>query len=394
MAGVVAEAPGGAADPSLAEEAVSMHESLTGWLEVNRAALEAVSGMRGQAIETQVAEERELIRALDEAGWTRRGWPADAGGAGGTAISRAVLYDRLAAAGLPIPEAFVLLETLGPVLTRYAPDLARRHLPGILSGRTIWAQGFSEPDAGSDLAALRCRAEPSASGFVLRGQKTWTTLGHLADFALVLARTGEPGYRDLSAFWVDLADPHVTVRPITAANGRHEFAEMFFDEVVIPAGHLIGAIGQGWEIAMYLLQYERGMYAWLRQAVLHNRLATGVNLMNPADHDALRAVGSAFILLTALRRRSWATVEQLAADLSPGPEISVDKILLAQAEQAVHDAVRTIGAAAFLFDGGEEWSMRRDEWFYSRASSIFGGAIDVQRNIVADRVLKLSKSAR
>jgi alkylation response protein AidB-like acyl-CoA dehydrogenase len=310
---------------------------------------------------------------------------------------RAVLYDELAAADVEIPEAYVILETLGPLLVAFAPQLAAHHLPRFLAGKELWGQGFSEPGAGSDLAGLRTRAELVEDGYRLNGQKTWTTLGQFASRAAVLARTGPPdsAHRGLTMLWVDLSAPGVTVRAITASNGRDEFAEMFFDDVDVPASGLIGEVGGGWAAAMYLLQYERGMYAWLRQAVLHRRLRQAAAAAPAsASASAVAALGRAQRLCAGLRARSRSTVLRLSAGENPGPEISVDKVLLGQSEQAVFDACRRLGAEAMVVGDDAASATLREEWFYSRASTIFGGAADIQRDILADRVLGLPRVAR
>ncbi|HEY3716126.1 MAG TPA: acyl-CoA dehydrogenase family protein [Jatrophihabitantaceae bacterium] len=345
--------------------------------------------------------ERTLLAMLAEAGWSRRGWPEEVGGLGGPVLLRAVLYDELAAFGLEIPEAYVILETLGPLLVAFAPSLAARHLPASLAGREIWGQGFSEPDAGSDLAHLRTRAAArDDGGFRLSGQKSWTTLGQFSEFAAVLARTGtaEEAHRGLTMLWVDLRASGATVRPITASNGRDEFAEMFFDEVDVPADGLIGEVGGGWAAAMYLLQYERGMYAWQRQAVLNRRLreaiASAGTSSQPVAASTRIALGRALHAVTALRARSRRTVTRLSDGENPGPEISIDKAMLGQAEQLAFDALRQLNRTRATLGGDPHDQQLREEWFYSRASTIFGGAIDVQRDVVAERVLGLRRSGR
>jgi acyl-CoA dehydrogenase len=383
--------------PSLS---VSEHAAeLRGWLAASAAALDPFRVRAAGGIDAAVRHDRALLRLLYESGWSRWGWPIAAGGLGGPVALRAVLYDEMAAAGVELPEAYVILETLGPVLVRFAPKLAADHLSAFLSGTQLWGQGFSEPDAGSDLAQLRTSARSVDGGLVLSGQKTWTTLGQVADYAAVLARTGAPdsGHRGLTMLWVDLRAPGVTVRAIQAANGRDEFAEMFFDDVVVPAPNVIGTVGEGWSAAMYLLQYERGMYAWLRQAILHRRLRDLVMRCHnspDARPSAVAALGRALSACAALRARSRRTVLRLSAGENPGPEISIDKILLAQAEQATFDAVRQLEWPAMALSRSDTAIGHREEWFYSRASSIFGGAIEVQRDIVAERVMNLPRGRR
>jgi alkylation response protein AidB-like acyl-CoA dehydrogenase len=379
----------------LAAPTVSAHSAaLRSWLDI--AQLCAYRGRPAHSIAASVEHDRPLLRQLHEAGWSRWGWPESAGGPGGPILLRAVLYDELAAAGLEIPEAFVILETLGPLLVRFAPDLAALHLPRFLDGSELWGQGFSEPEAGSDLARVRTRADVTADGFVLNGHKVWTTLGQFAQYAAVLARTGEPSsaHRGLSMLWVDLGAAGVTVRPIAAANGRDEFAEMYFDDVFVPRTGLIGEVGGGWAAAMYLLQFERGMYAWLRQAVLHRRLREAAARAADAGPAARDALGRAILATAALRARSRHTVSRLSAGENPGPEISIDKALLGQAEHLTFDAIRLLDWPGMSLGGRNEDAAAREEWFYSRASTIFGGAIDVQRDIVAERVLGLPRSSR
>lgn len=335
-----------------------------------------------------------LLRALHDEDWNRHGWPEDVGGVGGDVRYRAILYDELSRAGFPSPEQNVILETVGPPVVRFAPELAAKYLPGCLRGEEVWCQGFSEPEAGSDLASLRCRATAEGDDFVVNGQKTWTTLGHLADRMALLCRTGaaDSRHRGLSMLLVDMRSPGVTVRPIALANGLNEVSEVFFTDVRVPRQRLIGEVDGGWAVAMHLLQFERGMYAWMRQAVLLGLLCQLVGHVRVReDSAARRALGNAHLAITVLRAKSGATVERLARDEDVGPGASADKILLAQAEQTLLDAARELlGGELELGEGAfpDHW---RAAWFYTRASSIYGGSAEIQRSIIADRVLGLPK---
>ena len=374
--------------------------ALASWLAAHADELSAWRRRAPGGIDASVEHDRPLLALLHDAGWSRHGWPEEVGGLGGPVALRAVLYDELAADDVEIPEAFVILETLGPLLAAFAPHLAARHLPRFLRGDEVWGQGFSEPEAGSDLAGLRTRAEPDGDGYRVSGQKIWTTLGQFASHAAVLARTGtqDSAHRGLTMLWIDLSSPGVSVRPITASNGRDEFAEMFFDDVPVPGDGVIGEVGGGWAAAMYLLQYERGMYAWLRQAVLHRRLRELAHLGREGAVDAapsaVAALGRAQRLCAGLRVRSRTTVLRLSAGENPGPEISIDKVLLGLSEQAVFDAWRQVRWPQMALSDESDWATIRDEWFYSRASTIFGGAADIQRDIIAERVLRLPRGQR
>src|SRR6202161_3691935 len=357
----------------------------------------AVDKWRGSYID-DVAEEMRfsagLLHVLYDAGFGRYGLPSAVGGLGGDVRHWAVLFDELARAGITPAGQHSLLVTLAYPLSKFAPRLATEYLPEFLSGDGWWGQGFSESEAGSDLAALRCRARRDSGGYVVSGPKIWASHAETATRLFLLARTGTPEsrHRGLSMILVDVDAPGVTVRPIRLASGRAELAECFFDDVRVPADRLIGAEGEGWAVAMYLLQYERAAWAWLRAAGLLQRLGTVVGLLShratPAP-AAGKVVGTVYLALLSLRARSVDTVRRLAAGQTVGPEASADKLLLGACEQSVYDAARALLGSGFLFgDAGRQW---REEWWYSRTTTIYGGSAEVQRGIIADRVFKLPK---
>ena len=262
----------------------------------------------------------------------------------------------------------------------------------VLRGDEVWCQGFSEPDAGSDLASLRCRAAATPDGWTLSGQKVWSSLGSVSQRTAMLARTADGGHRGISMLLVDLDAPGCVVRPIRASSGRNEFAELFFDETPVGADRIIGELNGGWAVAMYLLQWERGMYAWQRQAVLHARLADLVAEVDPSDSVAETMLADAWVRLTAVRAAAAATVRRLAEGQNPGPEISVDKILLSTAEQSLSECYRRLLPLRFTFGHAVDDQVHRADWFYSRMATIYGGALDIQRSILAERVLGLPRS--
>lgn len=337
-------------------------------------------------------EHAALVRLLHDQGFGRYGYPAEAGGLGGDVRHCAVLYDELSAHDLPVPEQYLLLSVLGPPLVRFAPAIAASLLPAFLRGDEWWGQGFSEPEAGSDLASLRCRATNTGNGYVLSGQKLWTSHGATAARIVVLARTGTPQsrHKGLSMLLVDADSPGVTVRPVLLASGRAELAECYFDEVPLPRNRLIGAEGQGWAVAMYLLQFERAVYAWLRSTHLMRRLRVLAG-RTTRSADAHRLLGESYLDLIALRSRSIRTVRRLARGETVGPEASADKILLGTAEQSVLDAARDLIGCDFALGDTPDVHPWREEWWYSRTTTIYGGAAEVQRSIIADRVLTLPK---
>jgi alkylation response protein AidB-like acyl-CoA dehydrogenase len=372
---------------------LTLTEDFRAWISGHAAELAPFTRRVPVEIEKQVEHERVLQRLLWDAGWLRRGWPESSGGTGGTALDRGALYDALWRAGYLLPESMAAVEVIGPAVITYAPELARTLLPAYLRGDEIWCQGFSEPGSGSDLASIRTRVEDRGDSLRITGQKIWASQGSFSDRCLLLARSGDrdSGHRGLSMLLVDLDQPGVETRPIRAASGRNEFAEIFFDDAGASRDRLLGQLGDGWGIAMSLLQWERGMYGWQRQAYLHARMEEVLREARVPVDPAL--VGQVYASLCALRLKCRGTLRALAAGEAPGPDISIDKLLLSAAEQSVLD----LAAAALGTDfatGDDEFSAEiRDEWFYSRATSIYGGAAEIQRNIVADRVLRLPKES-
>ncbi|GGL12672.1 acyl-CoA dehydrogenase family protein [Nocardia jinanensis] len=327
---------------------------------------------------------------LYEQGWLAQGWPAELGGLGGDVLTRTAVYDELGQRGIFVPTTVNSVEVIAPMLLKYAPDLAREHLPALISGREAWCQGFSEPEAGSDLAALRLRAAPAdGDGWILSGQKVWSTRAVGADRCVVLARTGAPEsrHRGLSLFLVDMTAAGLDCRPIGDMTGTEHFGELFFDAVRVPADRLIGTVDHGWEAAMYLFQWERGVFAWLRQAVLH---ATLRGLDAGGERWGLERFGSAYQDVTALRLRSLATIRALAAGRSSGPQVSVDKLLLSRAERSVQDLSDLLRPVA-IDDGAPDRDERVHDFLHSRSASIYGGSAEVQRTIVATQILGLPR---
>jgi alkylation response protein AidB-like acyl-CoA dehydrogenase len=335
-------------------------------------------------------------------GWNRYGWPEAAGGLGGNEIHRAVLYEELGQAMLPIPAQAWTLEVMGPTILKFAPHLAGQYLPRYLDGSEWWGQGFSEPESGSDLASLRTRAvEDGSGGFVVNGQKIWTSQGATAKRLCVLVRTGAPEsrHRGLTMLLIDTDTPGMTVRPIALASGRRELAEVFFDDVRVPPQRLVGEIGAGWAVTMFLMQYERGMYGYaaLNKVLMElGRLREYMITVaaSPAQRERFARV---YLDVIAAQARAATTVRRLAAGQSVGPESSIDKLLCSQAERAVHDLILDVAREHMMAagtGGGAELDTARAEWWYSRAATIMGGTAEVQRGIIADHILRLPKERR
>jgi len=375
---------------------VSYRAELHAWLDANHAEL-APRYVPPGTLDEHVAQMQRVKRVLFDAGWMQHGWPERVGGKGGSPMLRTELGAALAVRGYTDPGLFSLIEVLAPTLIDFAPPaLAAEVVPRLLSGAELWCQGFSEPDSGSDLASLRCRAAPeggdarTAVRWVINGQKVWTSLAQFSERCVLLTRTGpaESRHRGITAFFVDMDTPGIAVRPIEMLNGDLEFAEVFFDDVVVPAERMLGEPNGGWAVAMSILPYERSSCFWQRIAWLYGRLQRLVEAV-PDDDRAAEVVGEAYVRLHALRARSRATQHRLAQTGTIGAETSIDKVLIATAEQHLYDAVRQLLPGTIEMDegvAGEEW---RSEYLYSRAATIYGGTAEVQRNIIARRLLDL-----
>ena len=362
----------------------------------------------------------ELPRALDDrmsvlrrwqaacyaAGYVGRAWPAEFGGGGRPPVEQIIVDQELAAAGAPEFVNIVGLDVLGPSLLRFGNDDQRqRHIPAILSADEIWCQGFSEPEAGSDLASLRTRAVEDGDNFVINGQKTWVSWGQYATWCGLLARTDDsvPRHRGISMLIVDMTSPGVEVRPMTQITGHAEFSELFLDDVVVPRENLLGQLGDGWKIAMHTLGHERGTAALPRQVKLRTWLDRAVSVAAQrevdgrpvlANPEAQTALARALIEIEVLRHHAYRTVGEFLNGGAVGPESSSVKLLMAEAEQRLAATVLEVLGPALL-DGDPDHVHENDFWYetylYSRAASVYGGTRQIQRDIIADRVLALPK---
>lgn len=345
-------------------------------------------------------------RQLRARGWFGAHWPVEYGGLGWGKLKQWVLEDELARQGAPwlIPFGITYV---GPVIFTFGSEKQKsRFLGPILNSDTWWAQGFSEPGAGSDLANLGMSARRDGHSYVLNGQKTWTTLAQYADFAFVLARTerSEKPQQGISFLLVDLASPGVSVRHIASIDRCHHLNEMFFDDVRVPMENLVGEAGGGWRYAKFLLSQERLLVAEVGKA--RRLLAELLELARktcpdlPADSAWRKALISIDIEIAGLEALCLDLLGQAEAGSEPGPEASMLKIVGSELMQRLNgmmlDLVARNGLAyhapalsgeqAGAFDGNAG-AIR--EYLHGRASTIYGGSNEIQRNIIAKTVLGL-----
>jgi alkylation response protein AidB-like acyl-CoA dehydrogenase len=355
-------------------------------------------------LDERMAFLREWQRHCYEAGYVGRAWPAEFGGGGRPPVEQIIVDEELAAAGAPEFPNIVGLDVIGPSLLAFGTDAQRaRFVPPILSAEEVWCQGFSEPEAGSDLASLRARAVERDGEFVVSGQKTWTSWGQFARWCGVLARTEGPEtrHKGISFLIVDMEAPGVEVRPMTQITGHAEFSELFLDDVVVPQGDLLGARGQGWQIALHTLAHERGTAALPRQVKLRtwvDRLAADARERTIGGRpigdreDVQVAIARALIAVEVLRHHASRTVGRFLDGEPVGPESSSVKLVMADAEQrAAATALDVLGESLYApeLGHGAENADWYETYLFSRTATVLGGTQQIQRNIIADRILRL-----
>ena len=359
---------------------------LVAWLDEHADDLRVPSP--GDGLTEDVARTRHNQRVLWSAGWLRCGWPESVGGLGGPPMLRAVVVEEATVRNLLYETLLAVTEVLVPTTISVGPELSSRYAEAFLSGEEGWCQGFSEPNAGSDLASLRCSAVDDGDCWVVNGQKIWTSYAQFASRILLLVRTGtvESRHRGISAVLVDMDSPGVTVRPLHGINDQDEFSETFFDDVRVPKDRLIGDLNGGWGVAMSILRSERGTIFWTLSAWMLKELEGLLHDAELSEVDDER-LGHALASIVALRSRSWTTQHRMALEAITTPETSIDKILMATAEQEFFDLAREALEGIMEFGESEAARRWRSGYMYSRAASIYGGTAEIQRNIVADQVL-------
>ncbi|MFE7223691.1 acyl-CoA dehydrogenase family protein [Nocardioides sp. NPDC057577] len=340
-------------------------------------------------------------RYLAEHGWTCLGWPEEHGGRGLPLFQQVIFHEEYARADAPVRVNHLGEELLGPTLIAHGTPAQRdRFLPKIVAAEELWCQGYSEPGAGSDLAGVRTRATLDGDQWVVDGQKVWTSNAHLSDWCFVVCRT-EPGstrHHGLSYLLVPMAQPGVDVRPIEQLTGTSEFNEVFFDGAVTAADLVVGKPGDGWKVAMATLGFERGVSTIGQQVGFARELETveeAARANGAIDDPGIAArLAQAQVGLEVLRLHALRTLSAYDSG-SSGPEASVSKLLWARWHRDLGElAMDVVGLAGLTT--GEDYALDRLQslYLFSRADTIYGGSDEIQRNIIAERVLGLPREAR
>jgi alkylation response protein AidB-like acyl-CoA dehydrogenase len=377
-------------DLTFSAKETAFRDELRRWLADNPPDPEPATG--GE--DANLAWRRDWQRRLYDAGWAAPGWPAEFGGRGATLTESAIYFEELGRARVPLPANVLGLLLGGPTLMVWGtPEQKERYLPPILSAEEIWCQGFSEPDAGSDLAALKTRAVKDGDDYLVTGQKVWTSGAQYSKWCMLVARTDPavPKHKGLTYFLLDMEQPQVQIRPLRQITGEAEFNELFLEEARIPAANVIGGEGNGWMVALTTLMNERAGLGFALQVRLRQMLddlfaeaaARGL-LDDPLYADALAEL---HVRCETIRLLAWKGLSAAEKYGQPGPEGSLVKWLWSDTNQRLTQlAADIVGPEALT--AGTRWSY---ELLRARGNTIEGGTTEVLKNIVAERVLGLPR---
>jgi alkylation response protein AidB-like acyl-CoA dehydrogenase len=351
---------------------------------------------------------RDWQRRLNAAGLLGLQWPKEYGGQSASPAEVAIFSEEAAFVRAPDPLNVLGLYLAGPtIMVHGTPEQKRRHIPKILSCEEVWCQGFSEPGSGSDLASLRTRAEAVGDHFLVNGQKVWTSYAHYADWCMLLARTDPqaPKHRGLSFLLVDMKSPGVTVKPLRQMTGEADFNETFFDNVEVPRANVLGAVNDGWRVAMTTLANERGAGGVAAGARYLAALMAIVELCRrskrngkpaPADPLIRQQLAQLYVDLRGLRCTGYRIATMLRDGTASGPISSIVKLTWSELNQRMQNFVMELQGPASQFVAGCDYAVENGRWQYeflrSRANTIEAGTSEVQRGILAERVLGLPKA--
>ena len=371
--------------------------------------------LEGDDIHTFVTEWR---KTLHEAGYLAPGWPVEYGGGGLSALEQVIIAEEFARAGVPTggPNDVFGIQMLGnTLLLRGSDEQKAHHLPRILSGADTWCQGYSEPNAGSDLGNIGLRAVLDGDQWVLNGQKIWTSAGHLADHIFTLARTDPdaPKHKGISFLLVDMRQPGVEVRPIKMISGESEFNEIFYTDAVVPKDDVVGGVNNGWAVAMTLLGFERGEAAAMMPIRFQSELERLIELAQERglnDDPLIRQrLAWCHARVQIMRYNGMRTLTKFLAGHHPGPDGAISKLYWSEYHLAVSElAVDILGADALAPTGRPPSSAFQTDdagapnssaswvgtFLNARAGTIYAGSSQIQRNIIGEMVLGLPKEPR
>ncbi len=389
-------------DLGLTPNELKFRDELRAWLKANLPKKSSHAIRTGESAAAYYQYLKDWQRKLYDGGYTGIAWPKEFEGRGATFIEQAIFQEELALADAPELFGTIGLSLVGPTIIAVGTEEQKKHyLPQMLSGAAIWCQGFSEPNAGSDLASLETKALLDGDHFVVNGQKIWTSYAHIADLCMLVVRTDSnvPKHKGITCLLVDMKSPGISVRPLKMMSGDSAFNEMFFSNLRVPTSCVLGKVNEGWNVALTALSNERanlgvGLYVAFKRnldALVEQARKLRRHGKTVIEDSVLRQkLAQAFVELEVFRLNTTRALSNLATGV-PGPEGSIQKLYWSELNQRnAQIAMEVLGPHAQLtdFDGGR-WTYN---YLRSRGNTIEAGTSEVQRNIIAQRVLGLPRS--
>jgi len=387
-------------DLTLTPEQLQFRDELRAWLSANAPSPAA----RGdESMQQRFERLRVWQRKLHQAGWAGVAWPKEYGGRGASLMEQVIFLEELARAQAPPMANTLGLGLIGPTIIHFGTEeQKRRYLPKILSADEIWCQGFSEPNAGSDVAGIRTEAKADGDHFIINGHKVWNSYGWIADWCALVVRTdpSAPRHDGLTYILVDMKTPGVEVRPIRQMSGESEFAELYFKDVRVPAANVLGKVNQGWKVALGTLMHERATLGASITIVYRRSFDRLVELTrqrglsgNPLVRQKL---AQAYTELEVFRLNQMRAISRVSSSGVPGPEGSILKIFWSEYNQRFQQIAQEILGPYGMLEAGSPCAIDDGDWAYgflrTRGNTIEAGTSEIQRNIIGHFVLGLPKS--
>jgi alkylation response protein AidB-like acyl-CoA dehydrogenase len=393
-------------DLKLSPEELQFRDEVRAWLGANLP--RDWSEWREKPIEESFPFLRAWQRKLHEGRWAAVSWPTEYGGRGATLMQQAIFWEEMARVEAPPMANSLGLGLIGPTIIGYGTEAQKkRFIPKILSAEEIWCQGFSEPNAGSDLASLQTEARLDGDHYIVNGQKVWTSYGWVGNWCELVVRTDPnvPKHKGLTVLLIDMKSPGVEVRPLRQMTGESEFNEMFFRDVRVPVENVLGKVNDGWNVAVSTLMYERGSYGARLHPLFKRNISRLIELSrtiqkngHSADQDPLtrQKLAQCYAEIEIMRMNQLRAFSRITATGAPGPEGSIQKIFWSELNQRLQQVAQEMFGPYGQLLGGDSHAVDKGVWSYgylrTRGNTIEAGTSEVQRSIIGHFVLGLPKS--
>jgi alkylation response protein AidB-like acyl-CoA dehydrogenase len=395
-------------DFDFTEKQQTFRQEVRAWLAANVPAELRGRGFASSRADLEAVRRlRNWQRTLYKAGYVGMDWPIEYGGRGASLVEQVMFYEEMSRAQAPQPLNRSGVSMLGPTLMKYGTAAQKaRHLDKILTAEEIWCQGFSEPNAGSDLANLQTRAVLDGDWYVLNGQKVWTSMAHVSDWGFFLVRTDPAAakHKGITFLLLDMRSPGVTIRPLRQITGEAEFNEVFLENVRVPASNVVGKVNEGWGVAITTLSYERDVLTMIRHISLRTALERLIALAKRTKRNGHPAAAEPVIrqklagLMVAercLQLNGYRSLTKILKGGAPGPEGSTSKLFWSQVDQDLAEIATEVIGPYSQIAAPSPWAVDEGQWeFYcclARGSGIRAGTTEILRNILGERVLGLPK---